>query len=120
MTMVSASGWRVERVVRTVPGLGPSMRLRVSWKGYWQADCETSEEVAQYVDLSTLVPAVPHLYERAYPVTPWKRASDLLEAEMGRAIASADAARAPVTAAAGSGTAARLYAVPDVLPAPSD
>jgi hypothetical protein len=84
MTMVSAAGWQVERVVREVPGRGPSVRLRVSWKGFWQADCESSDEVATYVDLSTLVPAVPHLYERAYhPVTPWKRAADLLEQEMG-------------------------------------
>ena len=103
MTMVSAAGWRVERVIREVPGRGPSLRLRVSWKGFWQADCETSEEVAEYVDLSTLVPAVPHLYERAYPVTPWKRAADLLDAEMGRALA---VSRAAAT-------------VPDVLPVPS-
>jgi hypothetical protein len=103
MTMVSAAGWRVERVIREVPGRGPSLRLRVSWKGFWQADCETSEEVAEYVDLRTLVPAVSHLYERAYPVTPWKRAADLLDAEMGRALA--------VSRAAGT--------VPDVLPVPS-
>lgn len=101
MTMVSAAGWRVERVIREVPGRGPSLRLRVSWKGFWQADCETSEEVAEYVDLSTLVPAVSHLYERAYPVTPWKRAADLLDAEMGRALSGSRAA------------------VPDVLPVPS-
>ena len=86
MTMVSADGWRVERVVRHVPGRGPAMRLRVSWRGYWQADCETSDQVAEYVDISTLVPSVTHLYERAYPVTPWKRAADLLDAELGRAL----------------------------------
>ena len=62
------------------------MRLRVSWRGYWQADCETSDEVAGYVDISTLVPSVTHLYQRAYPVTPWKKAADLLDAEMGRAL----------------------------------
>ncbi len=84
MTMVSAAGWRVERVVREVPGRGPSMMLRVSWKGFWQADCETSDDVARYVDLSTLVPAVPHLYERAYPSPPpWKVAANLLDTEMG-------------------------------------
>jgi hypothetical protein len=98
MTMVSAAGWQVERVVRTVPGRGPSIRLRVSWKGYWQADCETSDEVAEYVDLSTLVPAVSHLYERAYSVTPWKRAADRLEAEMGRTVAAAVPARPVVPA----------------------
>jgi hypothetical protein len=86
MTMVSAAGWRVERVVREVPGRGPSMMLRVSWKGFWQADCESSEDVAKFVDLSTLVPAVPHLYERAYPSPPaWKLAADLLDTEMGGA-----------------------------------
>ena len=89
MTMVSADGWRVERVVRHVPGRGASMRLRVSWRGYWQADCETSHQVAEYVDISTLVPTVTHLYERAYAVTPWKRAADLLDAEMGRALEAA-------------------------------
>ena len=84
MTMVSADGWRVERVVRHVPGRGASMRLRVSWRGYWQADCETSDQVAEYVDISTLVPSVTHLYERAYAVAPWKRAAELLDAEAGR------------------------------------
>ena len=50
MTMVSADGWRVERVVRRMPGREPAMRLRVSWRGYWQADCETSDQVAEYAE----------------------------------------------------------------------
>jgi len=75
MTMVSADGWRVERVVRQVPGRGPSMRLRVSWRGYWQEDCETSEQVAKYVDISSLVPVVSSLYERARSATSAQKAA---------------------------------------------
>lgn len=57
MAMVSAAGWRVERaVVAVVPGSLPQRVLRVSWRGYWQADCATTAEVAAYVDTATLVP----------------------------------------------------------------
>ena len=56
--MVSQAGWRVERVTVTPrPDLGPYEVFRVSWKGYWQADCATTVDVARYVDLTTLVPA---------------------------------------------------------------
>ena len=72
MVMVSASGWRVEKVVRTLSEHRPEVRLRVSWRGYWQADCATTDEVAEYVELSTLVPSTPYLHERAYVVTPWR------------------------------------------------
>jgi hypothetical protein len=65
MAMVSADGWRVERVVRTTAEGDPVAVLRVSWKGYWQADCATSREVGEYVDLSTLVPSVIHSFDRA-------------------------------------------------------
>jgi hypothetical protein len=55
--MVSQSGWRVERVTVTRRPDGVSNDVfRVSWKGYWQADCATTGEVADHVDLSTLVP----------------------------------------------------------------
>jgi hypothetical protein len=57
MAMVSAAGWRVERaVVAGEPGSLPRRVLRVSWRGYWQADCATTAEVAAYVDTATLVP----------------------------------------------------------------
>jgi len=118
MTMVSAAGWRVEKVIRTLPGRGPTAKLRVSWKGYWQADCDTTDEVAKYVDLSTLVPAVPHLYERAYRVSPWQLASELLEAEMARAQRVADEARCTVPMPEHAGRA-HLHVVPDQLPVPT-
>jgi len=55
--MVSQSGWRVERVTVTRQPDGVSAQVfRVSWKGYWQADCATTADVARHVDLSTLVP----------------------------------------------------------------
>jgi hypothetical protein len=57
MVMVSQAGWRVERVtVNPRPAGEPYEVFRVSWKGYWQADCATTVEVARYVDLTTLVP----------------------------------------------------------------
>jgi hypothetical protein len=55
--MVSQAGWRVTQVtVTSGPGNAPQRVFRVSWKGYWQADCATTAEVARYVDLTTLVP----------------------------------------------------------------
>ena len=55
--MINAAGWRVERVtVSSVLGSRPEAMLRVSWRGYWQADCVTTDEVATHVELATLVP----------------------------------------------------------------
>jgi len=55
--MVSQAGWRVERATVSCGPAGlPQQVFRVSWKGYWQADCATTGEVADHVDLSTLVP----------------------------------------------------------------
>ena len=55
--MVRQAGWRVERVTVTPrPGGVPAEVFRVSWKGYWQADCATTMDVARHVDLTTLVP----------------------------------------------------------------
>ena len=43
MVMVSQAGWRVEQVTVTRrPGEVPAEVFRVSWKGYWQADCATT------------------------------------------------------------------------------
>ena len=39
MVMVNASGWRVEKVIRTFGDRVPVVGLRVSWRGYWQAGC---------------------------------------------------------------------------------
>jgi hypothetical protein len=59
VAMVSAAGWRVERIpLAGADGVQPGHALRVSWRGYWQADCATSAEVATHVDLATLVPDV--------------------------------------------------------------
>jgi hypothetical protein len=70
--MVSQAGWRVERVTVTrVPDGVPEQVFRVTWKGYWQADCATTGEVARHVDLSTLVPvgwAGARAAEHASPV----------------------------------------------------
>jgi hypothetical protein len=46
--MINAAGWRVELVA--------DQRLRVTWRGYWQATCSNTAEVAEHVDLATLVP----------------------------------------------------------------
>lgn len=54
--MVNAAGWRVERIPLTDAAGNPGQALRVSWRGYWQADCASSAEVAEHVDLATLVP----------------------------------------------------------------
>ena len=80
MVMVNASGWRVEKVIRTLRGRVPVAWLRISWQGYWQADCLTTAEVGEYVDLSTLVPEAPHQYVRAVVKAPWRSASDQLDA----------------------------------------
>ncbi len=63
VAMISAEGWRVESfAIRGVDGGPPQRALRVSWRGYWQADCSTTAQVAAYVDPATLVP------ERGTPV----------------------------------------------------
>jgi hypothetical protein len=72
MVMVNANGWRVEKVMRTFGDRVPVAGLRVSWHGYWQADCLTTAEVAEYLDLSTLVPETPHKYARANVEAPWR------------------------------------------------
>lgn len=55
--MVSQAGWRVERVTLTPGDDGVREEVfRVSWRGYWQADCTSTAEVARHVDLATLVP----------------------------------------------------------------
>lgn len=79
MVMVNANGWRVEKVVRTFGDRVPVAGLRISWHGYWQADCRTTAEVAEYVDLSTLVPEAPHEYARTAVKAPWQSADELLD-----------------------------------------
>jgi hypothetical protein len=79
MVMVNADGWRVEKVISIGGGQVPVAELRVSWRGYWQADCLTTAEVAEYVDLSTLVPEAPRRYARAAVKPPWQSASELLD-----------------------------------------
>jgi hypothetical protein len=55
--MINAAGWRVEPVtVHGSAGCPPDHKLRVTWRGYWQADCHNTAEVAEHVDLATLVP----------------------------------------------------------------
>jgi hypothetical protein len=55
--LMTALGARVERVIIQLGADGPPDHvLRVSWRGYWQADCSTTEEVARHVELATLVP----------------------------------------------------------------
>jgi hypothetical protein len=80
MVMVNADGWRVEKVMRTFGDRVPVAGLRVSWHGYWQADCLTTAEVAGYVDLTTLVPEARHDNARANIKAPWRSASEQREA----------------------------------------
>ena len=49
--LVSADGWRVERV-----SLRSGVRLRVTCRGFFVADCLSAAAVAEHVDLATLVP----------------------------------------------------------------
>ena len=79
MVMVNANGWRVEKVIRTFRGRVPAAVLRISWHGYWQADCLTTAQVAEYVELSTLVPEAPRKYARAEVKPPWRSADELLD-----------------------------------------
>ena len=78
--MVNADGWRVEKVLRTFGDRTPVAALRVSWHGYWQAACLTTAEVAEYVDLTTLVPEARHDNARANIKAPWRSASEQRDA----------------------------------------
>jgi len=80
MVMVNANGWRVEKVIRTFGDRVRVAGLRISWHGYWQADCRTTAEVAEYVDLTTLVPETSHKYARANVEAPWRSASEQRDA----------------------------------------
>jgi hypothetical protein len=80
MVMVNADGWRVEKVMRTFGDRVPVAALRVSWHGYWQADCLTTAEVAEYVDLNTLVPEARHEYVQANVKAPWRSAGEQRDA----------------------------------------
>jgi hypothetical protein len=80
MVMVNANGWRVEKVIRAFGDQDPFAGLRVSWHGYWQADCRTTAEVAEYVDLNTLVPETPHRYAWQNLKAPWRSASEQRDA----------------------------------------
>jgi hypothetical protein len=80
MVMVNANGWRVEKVTRTSGDQIRVAGLRVSWHGYWQADCLTTAEVAEYVDLTTLVPEARHDNARANIKAPWRSASEQRDA----------------------------------------
>lgn len=112
MAMVSADGWRVEKVIRTLPGELPVARLRVSWRGYWQADCLTTEEVEAYVDLSTLVPSSTHLYSRDDPRARPLTAREVLDAALAKAAAELE--RSPEDPPPGEPPSRRLWAVPSV------
>jgi hypothetical protein len=53
--MVSPDGYRVELIeVQRSLSRPPRPRLRVTWRGFWIADCRSVPEVARYVDLATL------------------------------------------------------------------
>jgi hypothetical protein len=80
MVMVNANGWRVEKVIRTFGDRVRVAGLRVSWRGYWQADCRTTAEVEEYVDLSTLVREASHKYARANVEAPWRSACEQRDA----------------------------------------
>ena len=55
--MVSADGFRVEQiVVQRSLRRPPRPALRITWRGYFVADCSTVLEVGQHVALETLEP----------------------------------------------------------------
>ena len=57
MFFVSSDGYRVEQVRAQQSLLRPSRPLlRVTWRGSHIADCATVRDVAQLVELATLVP----------------------------------------------------------------
>ena len=50
--MVSADGYRVEPIlVQRSLRRPPRAALRITWRGYFMADCATVTEVAEHVDL---------------------------------------------------------------------
>jgi hypothetical protein len=56
--MVTPDGWRGEPVVVQVSLARPGRQLlRVKRGPYFIADCQSIDEVAQHVDLASLVPA---------------------------------------------------------------
>jgi len=95
MVMVSQAGWRVEQVTVTRrPGEVPAEVFRVSWKGYWQADCATTADVARHVDLSTLVPTGwAHLRSPDYLAKAAKAGSRRWRHERGRSTGQAASGR---------------------------
>jgi hypothetical protein len=53
--MVSADGYRIEQISLQRSLRRPAVSyLRVTWRGYFIADCRSPVEVARYVDLCTL------------------------------------------------------------------
>jgi hypothetical protein len=53
--MVSADGYRIEPILaQRSLRRPPRPALRVTWRGYFLADCATVAEVAALVDLATL------------------------------------------------------------------
>jgi hypothetical protein len=53
--VISPDGYRVERILmQRSLRRPPRPYLRVTWRGYWIADCRTVAEVARLVDLATL------------------------------------------------------------------
>jgi hypothetical protein len=111
--MVNAGGWRVEKAIRTFGDRVPVAWLRISWQGYWQADCLTTAEVAEYVDLSTLVPEAPHRYVRAVVKAPWRPASEQFDALEKATAQSHELAKTRVDVA---GSQRQLRVVPDSRP----
>ena len=56
--MVSADGYRVEQItVQRSLRRPPRQALRITWRGYYVADCTTVLEAAEHVDLASLEPA---------------------------------------------------------------
>ncbi len=55
--MVSADGYRVEPIlIQRSLRRPPRPALRITWRGYHVADCETVHEVSEHVDLEALEP----------------------------------------------------------------
>ena len=58
MLFVSADGFRVEQIlVQRSLRRPPRPYLRVTWRGWFVADCATIFEVSKHVDLATLAVA---------------------------------------------------------------
>ena len=54
--MVSADGYRVESILVQRSLRRPRAALRITWRGYFVADCATAHEVGEHVDLTLLEP----------------------------------------------------------------